>query len=514
MVTLPGCTTPDRLAKEPDITNTAVGLRAYSGGRVTGLATMDRNHCIDLRAGRLSGLTAASDVSGLFQNLRNDPRRDTLVLHFHGGLNSRDDGVLRSAGMLPFFHEAGAYPVFFAWESAFGEVIENQLAALMAEPLFQPLLQRVLAFAQEKIRGAAVRGVDAHSPVRDAVLAAIDGGADPDLALAADQRARLFSLKAADQRNFEIALTNDVALREHLAGLGDPGAIGTSTSSIANLLRRPGPDGKPTRFDPLSVVVSLAVRVLARLFKRYATGRDHGMRATVVEELAQALMVGKFFTGPFALMKSQIDQAFGADERLRGGTAFLAGMRGLWDTGWRPRIVLVGHSAGSIYICGFIDRARELLPDARFDVVFMTPGVSFQRLAMTIAGGRGAIHRFRSYSLDEQAEERDPLSDSEPVKAVFPRSTLYFASGVLEYDGGPDAGDMPLVGMQRYFKRADIYTSTDVQTVRDYVAERSDRQVWIKPDGEFGRVGHAGIENNPLMREHLRRIIVRGFDAD
>lgn len=480
---------------------------------MTGLATIDRNHCIDLPAGLLTGLTTPSDVAGLFQNLRNDPGRDTLVVHFHGGLNSRGDGVQRSAEMLPYYRKAGAYPVFFAWESAYGEVIENQLALLMADPRFQPLLPRVLSFAQDRIHGAEPAGVNALSPVHDTAIAAIDRGTGPDPALAADHRARLLSLKAGHQRDFETALTGDDALRRHFGAATDPLVIGTANSSIAKVLRGPGTGDQLMTYDLFDQVVKLAVRVLARVFERFIGARDHGLQATVVEELAQALMVGNFFTGPFALMKTQIDQAFGAD-KLCGGTAFLGGMRSLWDTGWRPRIVLVAHSAGSNYICRFIESAREQLPDARFDVVFMTPGVSYQRLARTITCCRDKILNFRSYALDEQAEVRDRLSDIEPVRTLYPRSTLYFASGVLEYDGGLDAGDMPLVGMQRYFDRSDIYTEPDVQAVRRYLAERPGRLVWIAPKADFGAVGHAGIADNPVMREHLRDIIVRGFNAD
>ncbi len=462
----------------------------------------------------MHGLTSQDDLAALFENLAGHRNRATLALYFHGGLNSRDDGLARCNHMLPWLMEAGAYPVFFAWESAYGEVIGNQLAATLGEPLFHTLYAHYLGFARNKIRGANVRGEAADPGLRQTMLAAIDGTIETEAALTPDERRRLYSIKRREASQFETALLNDPALRRHCAERLGNHADDWGRHSLNEALRQPGGNKGPTRIDPLAVLAMLAIEVLTRVFSRFATGRDHGMRATIFEELAHALMAGKFLSGPFALMKHQIDQAFAANASEFGGSAFLERLRQLQAAGHRPRILLIGHSAGAIYVCRFIEAARNLLPDQRVDVVLLTPGVSFRRFAATLDTGMQAIGNFRSYALDERTEELDPLDANPMVRALYPRSTLYFASGVLEYDSASeDAGDLPLLGMQRYFNRQAIYNDPAITKVRDYLAQRPDRQVWIARDGEFGEIGHAAIEDNPLMRRHLARIVSCGFDA-
>jgi len=468
---------------------------------------IDHLHCIDLPAGRLRGLTSADDLDALFAHLAGHPNRATLALYFHGGLNSRAEGMARCAEMLPWFLAQGAYPVFFAWESAYGEVIGNQLKTMLGEPLFRALHARGLDFAREKIRGASIRGPAADAALRESMLAGIDGGTPDEAALDPDERRRVFTLKRREAAGFETMLLNDPELRHHLAA-------SPSGNWLDPSLQPPADGRAQTRAEPFTVLAALAAAALVRVFARLAGGRDHGMRATLFEEFAHALAVGGLLTGPFALMKAQIDQAFDPEVALSGGSAFIERLRQAHDSGYRPRLLLIGHSAGAIYICRFIDAARRWLPASSFDVVFMTPGVSFDRFAATLDAGAASIRNFRSYSLDESAEEADPLSPNPLVETFYPRSTLYFASGVLEYDAASgDAGDRPLLGMQRYFNRSALYTAPAIARVRDYLAERPDRLVWIARDGEFGPVGHSGIENNPAMRRHLGRIVAAGFDA-
>jgi hypothetical protein len=57
-------------------------------------------HAIHLSGGKLEpgGRAALSALSDTFAG---DPRRDTLVVHFHGGLNTRADGLVRVDDLAP-----------------------------------------------------------------------------------------------------------------------------------------------------------------------------------------------------------------------------------------------------------------------------------------------------------------------------------------------------------------------------------------------------------------------------
>jgi hypothetical protein len=43
-----------------------------------------------------------------------------LVIHFHGGLVNETAGRKIAQRLLPIYATAGAYPLFFVWESAAG----------------------------------------------------------------------------------------------------------------------------------------------------------------------------------------------------------------------------------------------------------------------------------------------------------------------------------------------------------------------------------------------------------
>ncbi len=112
---------------------------------------MDPLHVIHSRAGRIGGRshTQPGDVDAIVQALRQDSRRH-LVIHFHGGLVPADAGFAIAERLEKVFSplpSAGAYPVFFVWESGAWETIRNNLTELADEPVFRELLRKILQYA-------------------------------------------------------------------------------------------------------------------------------------------------------------------------------------------------------------------------------------------------------------------------------------------------------------------------------------------------------------------------------
>ena len=118
---------------------------------------MDRLHSVHSRAGRIGGRadTGPSDVDAIVEALRQDPRGH-LVVHFHGGLVSKEAGLATAERLLPLYSpstSAGAYPVFFVWESGAWETIRNNLTELAGEPVFKQLLRKLIQYALEQLGG-------------------------------------------------------------------------------------------------------------------------------------------------------------------------------------------------------------------------------------------------------------------------------------------------------------------------------------------------------------------------
>lgn len=376
-------------------------------------ALLSKDHYLDLDGGKFAG-TSKADLDHLFDTLANDPEGNKLVVHFHGGNVSKQEGMAIARRMLPIYRSAGAYPVFFIWHSDIGEVLSGTRAKF-AKPLLQ-----------------LARGVLTWSALRS-----------------------LLKLRP-----------------RHLVGVA---------------------------------------HALYRSAKRFATGRSHGVRATLVEEFLRAFFVADFGGRVWYLMKREILDAFDPDENNCGGTAFLAGLKKLWEKGNRPRIILIAHSGGSLYVCHFLVNAAKHLPDAKFDVIFLAAAVTVELFAKTLAGHGSRIGNFRSFALKDPVECGDKL-----IPFIYPRSLLYFMSGVCEQEDrdAEDIGDVPLVGMQRYCENQRVYRDQDIETVRAFLAQPR-CAVWSVENSGTGlacnTTTHTGFDENRVTLDNIQHIIRSGF---
>jgi hypothetical protein len=89
-----------------------------------------------LRDGQYDGMTR-SDVTATFEAFRAQTLTKRLALFFHGGLVDKASGQQSAANQ--FLNYAGdAFPLFFIWESGFGDVLSHHLPLIFAETIFRP----------------------------------------------------------------------------------------------------------------------------------------------------------------------------------------------------------------------------------------------------------------------------------------------------------------------------------------------------------------------------------------
>jgi hypothetical protein len=495
----------------------------------------DRNHFIDLAGGKFDS-TSREDLDRLFANLDRDPDRNTLVLHFHGGLNKRERALTTAAHLLKVYRSAGAYPVFWTWQTDFLSVIEARLARIADEPVFRMLVAHVMRFAKTKVedrereRGgdlAEKRG-ELDVPTRDAFelelqreLERLRAGAEPFAQLALDLVQQGERLRPPQREQFAQELENDPELQREFARLargvgaepvaaptGDRGAATTvlpppgearetlMSPEVQQEIRESHEDGGEgdrglVGFIPKPVLVR-AVLALTNVVKRYALGRDHGAWVTAVEEVLRQFYLGPIVALWFGLMKGQIEPAFEDDETTRGGTAFLRTLAKRMEQGYRPRIVLVGHSAGSVYICKFLDAAQRLCPQAKFEIIFLSPAVTFRTLALALERHAGErIVEARNFIMTDEQEIADRIATgagdtagTRLVNTAYPRSLLYFTAGVMEEapsEIDAEVGDVPVVGMARYFTGAEPFTADHVTRVVRFFKEKPGRLILSTP---------------------------------
>jgi hypothetical protein len=465
---------------------------------------------VHLRNGRFSAdtETQAADVERLLDAYFAAPPPNGFIFHFHGGLVTREGAKEVAELLLPRYQAAEAYPVFYVWESGLWETVRNNLEDIAKEGFFQRLLARVVELSLSRLgttpgakAPAGVQTINGKA-VRMQVEGWVDGGGTEGASAPYDD----LRIPPADQEiepqisELQIAgaLEADLQLRTELGkisnGLVPPGqeirtraatvqgssATLMSPEGLAKLTERPVPGAKGVL--SMAKLVTTVTHIIYRVVKRMANGRGHGTFTTSVEEILRELYIGNIGKEIFwDQMKKDTADAFGDDPAVFGGTAFLEGLRRRLAAGAPvPRITLQGHSTGAVFISNLLLKADQVLPpEVQFDVVFLAPAVSFHDFDATIARVPHRIRHLRSFGMKDELEQVDGI-----VPVIYPRSLLYFVSGLLE-----DEVDRPLVGMQRYHSGERPYVGQDFADIARSLAFLNGigaRLVWAEMDSGDG----------------------------
>ncbi|MFE0100782.1 hypothetical protein [Streptomyces sp. NPDC059009] len=495
-----------------------------------------RSNCIHTREnGRLASTTTA-DIDALVAGLKDRPR---VVLHFHGGLVDDALGFATAARLTPVYEAAGVTPVFFVWSSGLLETVRGNLPKILSESVFRTLLNRVtryaagLVFAQP---GRRSLGTVPTPPARAvaAELSLAERGQEPYGQLVAPheveqlseaERARITAELDADTelalRNREIvnsayqdpASTAPEGPPEQAAARGVTGgraaaATLMSPATVEELTVATVAADVERAVVTSALLVRKAVRVVGAVVGRFRAHSDHGLYPTVVEEILREFYVANVGAAIWDAMKQQTAATFAAPAlpgEVRAGRYFMDRFGELLGAGPRPRLSVVGHSAGAVFIDNLLtdlDRRRtaaeEPVPaDFRVrDVVLLAPACTVAHLAPVVRRRAELFDRFRMFTMTDTAERADHL-----VPHLYPRSLLYFVSGVLERDPDGRSAVLPLAGMQRAYSDGAGGAGQDIAAVRDFLDADATRTVWSPHDGgpglSSGAHSHSGFDDDP-----------------
>lgn len=518
---------------------------------------MDKLHYIHSRGGRIGEGTdtTLNDIDNIVAALRADSRGH-LIVHFHGGLVSKSTGIGIAEHLGPLYKKSG-YPVFYVWESGFLEAIRNNLDELVGEPVFKQLLRKLLQYAIEHLgagdgsRSIAPGAVDPRE-VKAAMEAFWSHPAkasipyrdfDPTVSRAGARSAAI----SLDIDQIQADLEGDAEFAAALATLPDlkPQARSALTSATAvehrsnfseevadRVSETPGSRGLVAWFKVAVLVKNILVNVL----QRYSVGRDHGLYATVVEEVMREVKLGGSSLNEWGKalqwnrMKQDTLDAFGPNPNSNAGTALLHRLNAALQDGLDlRRVTLIGHSTGAIYIAHWLAAAERMLPKGViFDIVYLAPAITYDLFASTVGKYGKRIGHFRMFCMNDTLERDDQVWGEDQVIAgerdwrrfVYPSSLLYLVSGLLEskedQDGKLlDAPDAPLLGMQRFFARADVYPDADfaaIAVVRRWLAEEPNRIVWSRTVGQADGLNsncndHGGFDDDETTLQSLDAIL-------
>lgn len=497
---------------------------------------IQRDHVIHLENGRFAAGSSRDELSRILKRALDANPGNGLVLHFHGGLVDEDAARGIADRLAPIYADVdGAYPLFFVWESGVWETIWNNLGEIRKERFFQELVKKAGEWVLKQLPGdVAVRGggggmVDERKLRQD--LDAWFSGTTEELpeplrddgtattgrtrGTVPDERRLAEQIEAALDREFKAAV-EAVYNGLNVQGADQPATRGIGSRASAQSLI--SPTAADAMFERSAVrtrgllswakVAVFVAKIVIACIKRFMAGRSHGLYPTVVEEVLRAAYGDKVGSFIWDSMKKDTADAFVAGEET-GGYALLDELRRQAEQGRRfAKITLVGHSTGAIFICHFLAAAATQWPGQKFDVVFLAPAVTHELFAATLAEHRDLIGNFRMFGMRDAVERKDQM-----VKILYPRSLLYFVSGLLE----PEV-DIPLVGMQRYLNEQDVFTSADfpqVAAVAQFLGQVPDSKVWsvitAGPGTSSHAEAHGDFDNDQTTLDSVVHILRSGF---
>jgi hypothetical protein len=458
-----------------------------------------------------------------------------LAIHFHGGLVSAASGYEIANRLTPLYRAAGAYPIFFVWESGLLETLKNNLQDIKDDSVFRELVKKIAEWVLKQIGGAGGKSA-AGATVNSTKLRRdfdrwFDGGSDEPPVSTHSPRSVGSQTKGVlpDEddlaANIEAELDNDERFQEVMAGLyvaskrGDQARTRSGMPAAADVrvliddraLKELFPGAKADSTKGVFTWVKVAkfvAKIVVAVVKRHLQDRDHGTYTTIVEEVLRASYLDKVGEIVWRSMKKDTADAFAEDTNCVG-TAVLTGLASLAAKGKRfPRITLVGHSTGAIYINHWIEHAAQALPGTAFDIVLLAPASRFEDFARVLAERPASVRDFRMFAMTDENESNDQL-----LPIVYPRSLLYFVSGVLE--GAPD---VPIMGMHRFFSLKDQFDDAAfpaVARVRKWLGEGHGRSVWSIDETVNGlgstSLKHGDFDNDELTVASVCWILQHGY---
>jgi hypothetical protein len=488
---------------------------------------MNLDHVLDINEGQLVSDRAA--MAKAFENARDSGK--PIVIHFHGGLVSRNSALTGAPALQDFYETKGnAYPIIPVWKTGAWEVVQDIWPQLAAEALFDILVDRVTGFVHAQMRdsigsrslsverslGRVTEEVVADSSAGDGDFTRAFLGLDvnvvrgnPDLQLTEFQAS---SIEMELQTDSELnRIINAVLQGSNMPIDNNARALGIAPA-IQPITSLADPDAlKELQGDANSRSLSLSaasavVAIVAKVIGRFVHKSDHGLHATVVEEVLRKFYLGAVGASAWCKMKQYAADAFAAGTEEAAGSALIEELE-LVPAG--QRVMLVGHSAGSIFILELLKHYTG--NHGRFEIVFLAPAASIalfndglvDRQKLLAISASGSL-KFRMYSMNDKFESKDTLVRNAPFLGdltwFYPRSLLYLISGILEQDmKGKDVVDASISGMHRVYQRDyRAAANGEIIAARDFIEGQEERRVWsVKdhPDLRFrsNSISHGGF---------------------
>ncbi len=470
-------------------------------------------------------------------------RPSNVLLYLHGGLVdlvSADAMAnrLSATGDASFNIGDDWEQVYILWRTGLVETIRTNWSDIFHnDPLYAAMFKRMVSFVSSRFGdGRGGRGDLLGSPMSDFEIETRMKSTRPmpfgSLDLLAESEARGGLVETTDdtvRSELEVALTNDhdlIAIGDNIdavvakdtsgssrsTSVGDTDAgrrtLGLVDAQIREEWSKVGPIAPGRAFVSGGTLLSLArhgIEIGLRVVQRFRTSRDHGVHATIAEEIAREFYGDRIGASVWKMMVDDAAQHF-LDDGL--GSEILNVLKPLENV----RLVIVGHSAGSIWATEMLTARKKIANQAPIDLVLLAPAVRISKFAEMLRVAAEDIRLFRLFAMTDVQEKADALLGP-GFGFIYPSSLLYLVSGLFEIRQDLGYHDAPLLGMERFISETGASPEEDdeaqaVSEVRHFLAAAPSRIVLSGSSSKEGlrssALSHGGFNDDP---ETLKSIL-------
>ena len=442
------------------------------------------------RGGRLNRSGAyASDLHSVRRQVDLLAKGDCVFVYLHGGLNGEKEAGEDACTVIPWIrNDLKMPPLCVIWETL-------------------PWIAKVC--------GGGDGGEDRQLPERlkerqavveqtftayfDGSLADIPRSSVKALWRGADQAPRRRELDEASDEN-------DAAEEDAQDGPGTTESLEPAFVQRFQTLARSvrlGRKGRRRCLDALEQTVW-------RVYK----GLDHGLRATLLEELLHGQKLHRLATRSWRKMKEKAAKAYRPNssdtDHPRGGSYLLdqlqaARLKSVGEGGAPLALHVWGQSAGTIHASYLVSHVARNCPNLRVEtLIFSNAGVRFDVFAKQVLPHLAKVGRLILFGLTSQAEATDLLLPSDPDG--YPASLLTVVSGLLEAEV-----DAALMGLERMFngesaRQQEPVVKAVIEALKALGPGRFVHE--MSPQGPLTFTSHGG-EAGPIEDDSVRKRLVQ-----
>jgi hypothetical protein len=494
------------------------------------VASIPVESLIDMTAGAYTHVDGPQRMGTLFRTFAACPQGACIVGHFHGGLVSAGSAEETAQLLYSDYANAKAVPAFFVWRTDLKTTVTTRLSEIVKERDLWTLVRAIspVVFAAIPVESFG-RGESAELPISPRELENLEGeqlaaflDSRESQSRGADQRIDLHANPLPEETQFKKRAETELSKNDELQAVqrgiaakrigpasGARGGFGSVAplesqldEAVIKEIEAEGTQEIDARAAGLFWTLIRHGAVIAwRATKRFYQGRDHGLYDTVVQEVLREVYADKIGTALWNSMKRNSIKPFQPKPPLVG-IDFLNHLCNVYSRA--PRIVLVGHSAGSIFIGHLLEAFDQIMPaNAKVEVIFLAPACTYRFVHERLDLFKRRVHRVRLFGLTDEIER-----SYWEVKGLFRGSLLYMVAGMMEREV-----DEPLLGMQRYLLKKDVYG--EMETVRDVEKLFVEQPIWGPIDGPAGRRSsakkHGDFQHDALIRESIGIILQAGY---